>query len=385
MAIYKRGSTWWTDFSVNGQRFRQSLDTSDWREAQAKEKELIAQAHMGKLAPSSQQFARLSFSEAAERFLADRLPYLAPRSIQTEKERLRPLKAYLGTRHLTSISAELIRQYIAHRKATGVSNKTVNLELALVRGILKRAKRWHLVADEIRPLPVRRNVGRALSDDEKVRLLKAAATKPDWQLARLAMTLSLNTTMRACEIKGLRWRDVSLTDHVLTIKQSKTAAGERVIPLNADAMEAVMELRDRATAFGGNEPDHFVFPACESGRIEPSVPQKSWRTAWRGLTRAADLQGLRFHDLRHHAITELAESLASDQTIMSIAGHVSRQMLEHYSHVRLKKKRHALDALSGKSSAIAASEKTGYGTSDDTKTHFEGDPTVVSPSERPET
>jgi integrase len=56
---------------------------------------------------------------------------------------------------------------------------------------------------------------------------------------------------------------------------------------------------------------------------------------------------LRFHDLRHHAITELAESQASDQTIMSIAGHVSSKMLAHYSHVRMDAKRKALDALSG--------------------------------------
>ena len=46
------------------------------------------------------------------------------------------------------------------------------------------------------------------------------------------------------------------------------------------------------------------------------------------------LSGLRFHDLRHTAITKLAESQASDQTIMAIAGHVSQQMLEHYSHIR---------------------------------------------------
>lgn len=39
MSLYKRKSTWWTDFSVNGQRYRESLDTTDWREAQAKAKE----------------------------------------------------------------------------------------------------------------------------------------------------------------------------------------------------------------------------------------------------------------------------------------------------------------------------------------------------------
>jgi hypothetical protein len=56
MSLYKRGKTWHTDFMVNGQRFRQSLDTTDWREAQSKQKDLIAQASQGKLAPSSQQF-----------------------------------------------------------------------------------------------------------------------------------------------------------------------------------------------------------------------------------------------------------------------------------------------------------------------------------------
>jgi len=35
----------------------------------------------------------------------------------------------------------------------------------------------------------------------------------------------------------------------------------------------------------------------------------------------------------------------SDQTIMSIAGHVSREMLDHYSHIRIAAKRRALEAL----------------------------------------
>ena len=43
MALFRRNKTWWTDFSVNGQRFRQSLDTIDWREALREEKKLIAQ------------------------------------------------------------------------------------------------------------------------------------------------------------------------------------------------------------------------------------------------------------------------------------------------------------------------------------------------------
>ena len=68
--------------------------------------------------------------------------------------------------------------------------------------------------------------------------------------------------------------------------------------------------------------------------------------------------GFRFHDLRHQAITELAESKASDQTIMSIADHVSKKILQHYSHVRLEAKRDALDALTMGRGKQSDSERT---------------------------
>ena len=166
------------------------------------------------------------------------------------------------------------------------------------------------------------------------------------QNARLAMTLALNTTMRASEIKGLQWRDVNFLERTLTVRESKTDAGRRVIPLNGEAWDTVLELHDRAKTIEAHAPQFFVFPACENNRIDPARPQRSWRSAWRALRKKAGLQKLRFHDLRHHAITELAESQASDQTIMAIAGHVSREMLEHYSHVRLEAKRSAVEALS---------------------------------------
>ena len=253
MALLRRSKTWWTDFALNGARYRQSLKTTDWREALQREKELIAQASEGKLAPSSQQFARLAFSEAADRYLADRLAHLAPRSIRTEQERLKPLRAFFGATPLTRITADSIRQYTTSRKAAGLANRTINMEVGCLSRVLKRAKRWHLLADELKPLPERRDVGRALAHEEKVRLVKAAASRPEWDVARLAMMLALNTTMRGCELKGLLWRDVDFIERTLTVRHSKTAAGERVIPLNADAMAAVWELWERAKTFGGTD------------------------------------------------------------------------------------------------------------------------------------
>jgi len=412
MSLVKRGKTWHTHFFVDGQRYRQSLETSDWREAQSKEKDLIAAAKAGKLANKRQAIARMPFSEAAAQFLADRLSRLAPLSVRTEKERAKIVNTTFGAVPVSRITPFDLLAYIRSRKTKGIANATVNRELDIIRGVLKKAKRWHLFADEIRPLPVKQQVGRALLHDEKIRLLRLAAGNPDWQTAYYAAVLTLNTTARGCELKGLRWRDVDLLNRTMTVERSKTEAGERVIPLNTTAMQAIMSLRQRAQKIGGPSPEHFVFFACENGRVDASKPQKSWRTAWRNLTRAvncpacgklqsptetcrsiqcrADMRkvksptaGLRFHDLRHHAITELAESQASDSTVMSIAGHVSPKMLAHYSHVRLEAKRNALDALcrpalkKGRAEAShggnSGSESRGYDTNDDTKQPNKGE------------
>ena len=61
------------------------------------------------------------------------------------------------------------------------------------------------------------------------------------------------------------------------------------------------------------------------------------------------------HDNRHTLVTELAESGAGDEVIMSIAGHVSRAMLSRYSHVRMEAKRRALDEIAARQ--CAADEK----------------------------
>ena len=126
---------------------------------------------------------------------------------------------------------EQFRSCIRERNAAGRSNAIINRESDVIRGVLKRAKRWHHFAEKIHPLPVRQNIGRALTYEEKVKLLKRASAHPEWQTAAYAARLALNTTMRGCEIKELCWRDVV----TLAVKKSKAEAGERVIALNGDA------------------------------------------------------------------------------------------------------------------------------------------------------
>jgi integrase len=374
MALVKRGKTWHTHFFVDGQRFRQSLETSDWREAQANEKKLIAEASEGKLTHNFTTMARQAFGQAADDYVSARKLELAAASQAKEKQLLVQLRIYFTHVTLRAITAKRITEYRAWRADQKVGPATLNAELGILRRILKRAKLWARVADDIRPLKEPMTIGRALTEEDKQRLLKTAVMRPEWETAYLAAILCLNTTARGCELKALQWSDVDLFARTLTIRTSKTAAGERVVPLTDVAVSALATLRRRAESFGPAEPSHYIFAAFVpkftfGGKkvidynitaFDPTTQVKSWRSAWRTLTKKAGLPGFRFHDLRHCAITQLAEGGTSDSTIMAIAGHVSRRMLERYSHVRMEAKRNAMETL-------AASTRTaGYDTSHDT-------------------
>ncbi|MEI9977693.1 MAG: tyrosine-type recombinase/integrase [Edaphobacter sp.] len=96
--------------------------------------------------------------------------------------------------------------------------------------------------------------------------------------------------------------------------------------------------------FGKIQPGWYVFPFGKPSPRDPTRHVTTLKTAWSNVRENAKVTG-RWHDNRHTLITELAESGAGDQTIMDIAGHVSKQMLKHYSHIRMEAKRTALESI----------------------------------------
>ena len=339
--IYKRSGRWHLDVTMHGVRYREALDTTDKRVAKDLEKKRVSEINHGKGASKTgRAFARKPFSEAATVYLEERKPHVSERTIQFEKERLVPLAKHFGERSLLRFKAGDVAAYQTARLEAGISGRTVNMETGVLRRMLKRAKVWNAISEDVKALPERQgDVGKVLTADLKRRLFETAASKPEWMVAHCAAALAVSTTCRGVEIRNLRWQDVDVFSRVVTICRSKTAAGHRTIPLNGDAMAALARLLERARANGSSEPEHYVFPTCENLIVDPSRPQKGWRTAWRKLVReaarqvgreaarealasgcglrvaiaawkraAAPLRGLRFHDLRHQAITEMAET-----------------------------------------------------------------------------
>ena len=321
----------------------------------------MGEAQAGKLATEAKRkgIARLTFKDAAERFTADRSPNITVSSGKTERERARAVSRVLGSRTVASISPEDVLAYIRTRKVDGKSNATVNRELDIIRGVLKKAKRWHRFADEIKPLRKTENIGRALLHEEKVKLLHCAAMRPSWQSAYYAAVLTFNTTCRGCELKGIQWRDVDLVNRTITIREEQAAAGHRVIPLNSDALRVIMLLYRRAEKMGSPRPDahvSFSLPASagtltqvarkEAG-AQPGEIYQSGRPTRPEISRcqaSCDHRARRVsnkrRDYHEHRRTRLAEDAGA------------------YSHIRLDAKRTALDGIS--------MGRAGYDTNNDT-------------------
>jgi len=258
------------------------------------------------------------------------------------------------------IDANDVADYQRKRLAAGVSNRTVNYEVGSLRGILRQFGIWGPLADRVRALPERHDVGRAISLADEFKLIAAASASRSPALLPL-LVLSLDTGMRASEVQALRHRDVNLTwvdgDIVsgeVIVPRSKTAAGTgRMIPLSRRICACLSLWLERFPEAG---PDSFLFPYHKVGMggnsrlpvlysIDLMRPMGSWRKAWLIASKAASVR-YRPHDMRHTFISRLAENPGvSGQTIKALAGHVSRQMLERYSHIRSEAKQAAIQSL----------------------------------------
>ena len=122
--------------------------------------------------------SRQAFGQAADDYVGARKLELAAASQAKEKQLLVQLRIYFTHVPLKAITAKRITEYRTWRADQKVGPATLNSELGILRRILKRAKLWARVADDVRPLKEPATIGRALTEEDKQRLLKAAVMRP---------------------------------------------------------------------------------------------------------------------------------------------------------------------------------------------------------------
>jgi integrase len=352
MGLWKRGRRYWTQTVVNGVWIRRPLctegsthATTSWQEAVRLEKELIRAALQGSLPPKGHSIKL--FAAVDDYLEAKKATANTERAIEFDRERLEVVKRVLGDVKLSAITGRVIEGFQAKRRVEGASNRTVNMDVGALRQVMKRFKQWRRLEDDVKMLTESGGepVGRVLTNEEQERLFKTAEANPEWEHVYRAAILAANTSMRGVEVKHVRRKDFDTAKRIIHIRTSKNETSKRVIPLNDSAFEAVQRMVTRADALGHSAPEHYLWCASQHHKLDPTKPASKWDTAWRALRDAAGLPGLRFHDLRHTVVTRLLEAGEPDHVVESITGHLSRRMLEHYSHIRLNAKKAALDRL----------------------------------------
>jgi integrase len=298
---------------------------------------------------------------AADHFLEARKGNISERTWRTEADRLKPLRAFLGDKRLSKVADHDIETYQNQRKAAGRHPRTINHEVKLLLHLLRRAK---LPALEVELFDVGGPPkGRVLEPDQKLRLFQTASSRPEWQTAYCAALLTANASLRPCEIRGLRWQDINVGERTVAILRSKTEAGEREVPLNAEAWSAISAMKMRAESLSNDAPEHYIFHRLWP-KMDATRPMSSWRTAWRSLRKAAGFPRLRYYNLRHQCVTEMLEAGVPEGVIREVVGHVDPAMTRWYSDVRRAARRAAVETLSAPKNGAS---QGGYGTNHGTK------------------
>jgi len=253
---------------------------------------------------------------------------------------------------VVDISDETVKTYQTDRLKEKASPKSINEEVGFMlrvlgeQGDFLRAK---MRRTRTLKLSGQKGVSQAYSVDQKAALLAAAKARRS-KVIYPALMLALHAGMRDAEVRGLQWGRVDLERAIVTVGASKTEAGEgRTIPLNADVLAALVEhSKWYLEKFGETRPEWYLFPFGKPQPTDPTKSSTSFKTVWAALK------------IKAGVITDLAESgEASDETIRDIAGHVSKQMLKHYSHIRMEAKRRAVDSLTVKVKKAAAGAENG--------------------------
>jgi len=345
MSVYKRGNQWWVEFTIAGKRVRESAKTT--RKTVAKEYERsrkleFERAFAGMPSEDRSKLLR-SVSEAATEYLKGYAVNHRPKSLQWSIERLAHVERLLGEVLLPDLTEVRVLEYMARRQSEGVSGRTINMEI--VNLSLAVGHPWRKLWPKVRKLEERHDIGIALPEDDEVKLLEAADANKSPTIGTF-IRVALLTALRSGEIRNLQWERMDLGQRTFVVGKSKSRGGAgRIIPMSDELFDVIKDHADWFTGrFGETKPEYFLFPYGPRWPSDPTRPTLSVKTAWGSVRDEAGVK-CRFHDLRHTALTKMAEAGVPESTMMALAGHLSRAMLERYSHVRMKAKREAVQAM----------------------------------------
>lgn len=320
--VYKRGETWWIQYYGYGQLYRESTKSS--LKSVATSRLRLREGEVGQGRLPALKAEGTTFDELAALYLQD-YTINGRKTVKRAQELVDRLKESFDRFRAIGITTLHIRDYITRRKSEGVSNGTINRELAALK------RMFRLASQQTPPLVTttphiphlqEHNVRQGFFTEEEYKLLRAVL--PDY--VKVPLIIGYWTGMRAGEILTLRWEQLDLERGFLRLEPGTTKNGQgRLIPLVKEASEVLWRWKKQVLD---------QYPSCRwvchyRGKRLLAVPTKSWKKACQRV----GLEGKLFHDLRRTAIRNMVRAGVSERVAMEVSGHRTRSVFDRYNIV----------------------------------------------------
>ena len=277
------------------------------------QEERIERGVFGCIEPSE-----IALSDLLQRYGKEITP--AKRGAAIEMYRLRRLiNDPISNLSIDQLTSQVLASFRDKRLKDG--QRACQLDLILIRHCLRIAiSEWGLrlsvnPVDQIKKPPSPRPRERRLNDGEYESLEEASMLTKNPHIWPI-IVFAIETGMRRSEILGLTWDNISLERQLAYLPLTKNGTS-REVPLSTKAADV---LRGQCSRHNTTTP----FP----------VNANAFRLAWERLRKRADLCDLRFHDLRHEAISRFFEMGLSIPEVALISGHKDAKMLFRYTHLK---------------------------------------------------
>ena len=277
------------------------------------QEERIERGVFGSIEPSE-----VTLGELLNRYSQQITP--AKRGAETEQRRLnRLINDSISDYSIEQLTSKTLASFRDRRLLDG--QRACEYDLILIRHCLKVAmSEWGLMlsvnpVDQIKKPPSPKARERRLNDGEYERLEAASKLTQNAHIWPIVV-FAIETGMRRGEILGLTWDNIDLKRRTAFLPLTKNGSS-REAPLSTKAVCVLQQQRTRT----GISP----FP----------VNSNAFRLAWDRLRGRAGLNDLRFHDLRHEAISRFFEMGLTVPEVALISGHKDVKMLFRYTHLKV--------------------------------------------------
>lgn len=309
---------YWVRFRSNGEHVRRSAHTAKKAEATAFLHRLVAE-FAGKARGDR---PRCRYEEGVARFLAEASIRAKTRACYMSSSRA--WATALSGRYLDEIDRKVIAEFVSARKRQGISDTTIRRDLAFASSMCTMAVRWGyldtnaVAAFSKRGLKEARPRNRFLTRGEYQRLLNKAADH-----VRPAIVLAVETGLRKEELFGLTTAAIDLDHREIVLDRTKSGAPRRV-PLSDQAISIVKTLLRSSHPTSSRH----LFVKSDGTRY------RDMKKGFNAACRRAEIDGVRWHDLRHTFASWFVQSGGDLYRLSRILGHATLQMTARYGHLR---------------------------------------------------